>query len=403
VIGYIRVCRPGSVIGPQQNFVKEIQALMWHEGEVYRASHGPVPPMPVWGPARTAAAAVAAASATAKVGALYRSGSSNSMSGALGMKPGSAKRVTGEAAMDASSGLLAARGASAGFIRPPQAPTRSQGGASGGGAGTASKSITDLSLTQLQERLQNVALSGGGRASSASAVAPTVSTYTQSYSFNNNGSGSLNIRPAAAVTPSTGAVAASARAKTPTRQASSSTSSKGPLTTGLLVGRPSSQQLLARLSSGGNHGNNMLYGVGSSMGGNVHEQALNALLGGGSASTSSSNGSLRATLHTDTVTAANRPKVEPVGVVSQSSDFISAGWRSSGSSGAAAATPGMISANSGNAVAGGGGGSSARAAVQSKIARILAPNGQPRKVPAAALLAANDPNRAGAGALGAYY
>ncbi|KAI8468258.1 MAG: cell division cycle protein 14, partial [Monoraphidium minutum] len=35
-IGYIRVCRPGSVIGPQQNYLKEIQPLMWREGDAHR-------------------------------------------------------------------------------------------------------------------------------------------------------------------------------------------------------------------------------------------------------------------------------------------------------------------------------------------------------------------------------
>ena len=40
VIGYIRVCRPGSVIGPQQNFIREMESRMWHEGEMYRAARG---------------------------------------------------------------------------------------------------------------------------------------------------------------------------------------------------------------------------------------------------------------------------------------------------------------------------------------------------------------------------
>jgi cell division cycle 14 len=36
VIGYIRICRPGSVIGPQQNFLMQMQPLMWAEGDKYR-------------------------------------------------------------------------------------------------------------------------------------------------------------------------------------------------------------------------------------------------------------------------------------------------------------------------------------------------------------------------------
>jgi cell division cycle 14 len=38
IIGWMRVCRPGSVIGPQQQFLESIQARMWAEGEVFRRS-----------------------------------------------------------------------------------------------------------------------------------------------------------------------------------------------------------------------------------------------------------------------------------------------------------------------------------------------------------------------------
>ncbi|KAL1023192.1 hypothetical protein UPYG_G00037500 [Umbra pygmaea] len=36
-IAWIRVCRPGSVIGPQQNFLEEKQAAMWMQGDVQRS------------------------------------------------------------------------------------------------------------------------------------------------------------------------------------------------------------------------------------------------------------------------------------------------------------------------------------------------------------------------------
>ena len=36
VIGYMRICRPGMVIGPQQHFLASIESLMWQEGDVYR-------------------------------------------------------------------------------------------------------------------------------------------------------------------------------------------------------------------------------------------------------------------------------------------------------------------------------------------------------------------------------
>ncbi|XP_048854670.1 dual specificity protein phosphatase CDC14B isoform X2 [Brienomyrus brachyistius] len=35
-IAWIRICRPGSVIGPQQNFVEEKQAGLWAEGDLFR-------------------------------------------------------------------------------------------------------------------------------------------------------------------------------------------------------------------------------------------------------------------------------------------------------------------------------------------------------------------------------
>mmetsp|Transcript_25223 Transcript_25223/g.35555 ORF Transcript_25223/g.35555 Transcript_25223/m.35555 type:complete len:557 (+) Transcript_25223:251-1921(+) len=34
VIGWMRICRPGMVIGPQQHFLQEIEKRMWHEGNI---------------------------------------------------------------------------------------------------------------------------------------------------------------------------------------------------------------------------------------------------------------------------------------------------------------------------------------------------------------------------------
>ncbi len=36
VIGWMRICRPGMVIGPQQQFLEKIQGLMWQEGDAMR-------------------------------------------------------------------------------------------------------------------------------------------------------------------------------------------------------------------------------------------------------------------------------------------------------------------------------------------------------------------------------
>jgi cell division cycle 14 len=35
-IGWMRVCRPGSVIGPQQQYLESIEARMWDEGAAFR-------------------------------------------------------------------------------------------------------------------------------------------------------------------------------------------------------------------------------------------------------------------------------------------------------------------------------------------------------------------------------
>lgn len=33
-IGWMRICRPGMVIGPQQQFLKDIEQRMWHAGDI---------------------------------------------------------------------------------------------------------------------------------------------------------------------------------------------------------------------------------------------------------------------------------------------------------------------------------------------------------------------------------
>ncbi|KAG2466451.1 CC14A phosphatase, partial [Polypterus senegalus] len=36
-IAWIRICRPGSIIGPQQNFLQEKESSLWSDGDVFRA------------------------------------------------------------------------------------------------------------------------------------------------------------------------------------------------------------------------------------------------------------------------------------------------------------------------------------------------------------------------------
>ena len=37
-IAWIRICRPGSIIGPQQHFIQELEAMMWRAGEEFRGN-----------------------------------------------------------------------------------------------------------------------------------------------------------------------------------------------------------------------------------------------------------------------------------------------------------------------------------------------------------------------------
>merc|ERR1712087_533385 len=40
VIAWLRICRPGSVIGPQQQWLEMQQPKMWRAGDLYREKHG---------------------------------------------------------------------------------------------------------------------------------------------------------------------------------------------------------------------------------------------------------------------------------------------------------------------------------------------------------------------------
>mmetsp|Transcript_18482 Transcript_18482/g.32611 ORF Transcript_18482/g.32611 Transcript_18482/m.32611 type:complete len:490 (+) Transcript_18482:223-1692(+) len=39
VISWMRICRPGCVIGPQQQFLQDLEPVMWQEGEMMRSMH----------------------------------------------------------------------------------------------------------------------------------------------------------------------------------------------------------------------------------------------------------------------------------------------------------------------------------------------------------------------------
>jgi len=45
LIAWMRICRPGTVIGPQQQFLKEMEPKMWKEGDLWRKQNGNQPPV----------------------------------------------------------------------------------------------------------------------------------------------------------------------------------------------------------------------------------------------------------------------------------------------------------------------------------------------------------------------
>jgi protein-tyrosine phosphatase len=45
VISWMRICRPGCVIGPQQQFLQDLEPIMWQEGDMMRIEKGITLPM----------------------------------------------------------------------------------------------------------------------------------------------------------------------------------------------------------------------------------------------------------------------------------------------------------------------------------------------------------------------
>jgi cell division cycle 14 len=161
VVGWMRVCRPGSVIGPQQQFLEEIQPRMWEEGEAFRRVKDlPMPApgalMQAMAEAKRAAVAAAAQQATASV--------APSGSGAAA-RPGGAPqgRGGGDAAALASASAVAAA-AQAALSRP----TASRAATAAGPAGDAA--------SRAGGRLPTSPLTVGGQVGAAAAAAAAASS-----------------------------------------------------------------------------------------------------------------------------------------------------------------------------------------------------------------------------------
>ena len=115
IISWLRLCRPGSVIGPQQNFLAEMEKRMHREGEAYRKATGQ----------RAPAGAPAAASSDGGLGmeTLSVASSNGSRAAASPGKGPPSPNVRGAGA-PVSKGFGAATGAPAAARGMPTSPPR---------------------------------------------------------------------------------------------------------------------------------------------------------------------------------------------------------------------------------------------------------------------------------------
>lgn len=334
VIGYIRICRPGSVIGPQQNFICDIQNKMWQLGEAYRQQRGqrelgfwpqdlglsgksvlseppPTPPH------------IAAATRGASRQSNSRQGQDSQDISLLGYK------MQGSLAVSA-----AAAPASRGSSRPSPISVYS------------SRSTTPMRYGQ----------SNG----SSSVIAAVHSSNLHSQMVNSDSYGSANSTPAS--TPP----------HSPAFNPPQGFPSSRPLSninSAVMRSTPALNTSLGRNNSNGDRSSaNNNNGTPTSP--TTPAPHSKAMLGGVAA--------LRATLHTDTLRAADRPKVNPPGPhqierPSQSAILDGPLIRAGGSRGG--------TSMSGSSSIQGPQGPGAKPVHSGGIARTLAPNGQPRKVP----------------------
>jgi cell division cycle 14 len=163
------VCRPGSVIGPQQDFLESIQTRMWDEGHRFRAAHRLPPPlkgsvMAQFAAAQAAAEAEAAAAAASEPAAGSSSSAASSAAAAYvsGSNPSSSsssrdhsalllrrKLLVGSSSGSSSSGSLGALREASGL----------RGSLSGGGAGSAGSSGSTWEQLEREAGASSAALS----------------------------------------------------------------------------------------------------------------------------------------------------------------------------------------------------------------------------------------------------
>lgn len=345
VIGYIRICRPGSVIGPQQNFICDIQAKMWHLGEAYRQQRGQRElgfwPQDLGLSGKSALTDPPPTPPHIAAAARGSSRQSNSrQSAASDLQPDISLlgyRMQGSLAISAQMGSLSSPG-SRGGARPspisvyPNHSNRSTTPMRYGSNGASSSVISAVHATSIHSQMIN-SESYGSQSSTPSSTPPHSPVYNPNQGFG---------------------------APRPLSQANSA----------VMRSTPSLNTSLTR-SSSNNAGHDR--SSGSHAGSTPMGQLTSPMLGGVAA--------LRATLHTDTLRAADRPRMTPPGShqierPTQSAILDGPLIRAGASRGGSGPLSGAGSPLHAPPGPGGRAGHS-----QGGIARTLAPNGQPRKVP----------------------
>lgn len=203
IIGWLRIVRPGSIIGPQQQFMREMQARMWREGELFRAN-------------KQALQSLSPDPAAHKT---LSSGSAGTTAAATGGSALSPSAVAGSVSPDhagaAAAAALAGRNGSASLRRDSHNSLASSAGAAGSSSRESSSRTTNASstpVTPLTRKLNSMTLSSGSGS-------------------NNNSSNNLFAAGATAAAPSTPsapstAAAASGAAVPPVSPAPSVTPTK---------------------------------------------------------------------------------------------------------------------------------------------------------------------------------
>ncbi|KAG2484766.1 hypothetical protein HYH03_016420 [Edaphochlamys debaryana] len=440
VIGYIRVCRPGSVIGPQQNFIREMESRMWHEGELYRASRG----LPKVAPAVSDLVVAGRAAGQGDDTGPGRAGSNGYGNGAYGNGAyGNGAYGGSRGGMGgAGAGLMSGRSGSASSAAGPYSL-----GVSGMGAappsilaaqpssGAVAAAAGDMSLLQYSKLQQQHGSAHGGYGADSGSAGGGGGAYSSGSFRSRYGSGSAGY----------GAGAGAGRSMTPLRYGQQPSAYGASSGYGASAGYGGSHHSSIQGSlQGGAPGSRGQMGlsavsrsmpagptVGGGMGRSPSAGRLSAAAGLAAPPSSSISAAagLRSTLHTDTLAAADRPKVIPERNT-QSADIGSgfgglgatssppgaqpaSPWRIAvpaspiGSSGPATPTspagagglaraPSLGASRSG---AGSGPGTpTTPGSTSGGVARILAPNGQPRKVPVALLNQYQGPSASPSGA-----